>query len=179
MDISPVPKRHILMNETKRKSPSRAVAARHAARLAAVQALYQMEIADQSAPAVIAEFDADRLGLGPDGEPLEQTDGDLFRLIVRGVVDEQSNIDKALSDVLAAGWRLERVDSIARAILRAGCFEISNRTDIPVAGLIEAYVELAHQFLDEPTPGFVNGALDSLARKLRPGALEAQRAGSN
>ncbi len=167
------------MNETKRKSPSRAVAARHAARLAAVQALYQMEIADQSAPAVIAEFDADRLGLGPDGEPLEQTDGDLFRLIVRGVVDEQSSIDKALSDVLAAGWRLERVDSIARAILRAGCFEISNRTDIPVAGLIEAYVELAHQFLDEPTPGFVNGALDSLARKLRPGALEAQRAGSN
>ena len=167
------------MNETKRKSPSRAVAARHAARLAAVQALYQMEIAELSAPAVIAEFDADRLGLGPDGEPLEQTDGDLFRLIVRGVVDEQSSIDKALSDVLAAGWRLERVDSIARAILRAGCFEISNRTDIPVAGLIEAYVELAHQFLDEPTPGFVNGALDSLARKLRPGALEAQRAGSN
>lgn len=167
------------MNDTKRKSPSRAVAARHAARLAAVQALYQMEIADQTAPAVIAEFDADRLGLGPDGEPLEQADGDLFRLIVRGVVDEQSSIDKSLSEVLASGWRLERVDSIARAILRAGCFEISNRTDIPVAGLIEAYVELAHQFLDEPTPGFVNGALDSLARKLRPGALEAQRAGSN
>ena len=165
------------MNDSKRKSPSRAVAARHAARLAAVQALYQMEIADQSAPAVIAEFDADRLGLGPDGEPLEQADGDLFRLVVRGVVETQSSIDKSLSDVLAAGWRLDRVDSIARAILRAGCFEIGNRTEIPVAGLIEAYVELAHQFLDEPMPGFVNGALDSLARKLRPGALEAQRAG--
>lgn len=165
------------MNDSKRKSPSRSVAARHAARLAAVQALYQMEIADQSAPAVIAEFDADRLGLGPDGEPLEQADGDLFRLVVRGVVETQSAIDKSLSDVLAAGWRLDRVDSIARAILRAGCFEIGNRTEIPVAGLIEAYVELAHQFLDEPMPGFVNGALDSLARKLRPGALEAQRAG--
>ena len=135
------------MNDPKRKSPSRAVAARHAARLAAVQALYQMEIADRSAAAVIAEFDADRLGLGPDGEPLEQADGDLFRLVVRGVVDEQAAIDKSLSEVLAAGWRLERVDSIARAILRAGCFEISNRIDIPVAGLIEAYVELAHQYV--------------------------------
>jgi N utilization substance protein B len=164
------------MTDSKRKSPSRAVAARHVARLAAVQALYQMEIADRSAAAVIAEFDADRLGLGPDGEPLEQADGDLFRLVVRGVVDEQATIDKSLSEVLAAGWRLERVDSIARAILRAGCFEISNRTDVPVAGLIEAYVELAHQFLDEPAPGFVNGALDTLARKIRPGALEAQKA---
>jgi transcription antitermination protein NusB len=165
------------MNDPKRNAPSRAVAARHAARLAAVQALYQMEIADRSAQAVIAEFDADRLGLGPDGEPLEQSDGDLFRLVVRGVVEEQAAIDQALSEVLAAGWRLERVDSIARAILRAGCFEISNRLDVPVAGLIEAYVELAHQFLDEPVPGFVNGALDSLARKIRPGALEAQRTG--
>lgn len=167
------------MNDPKRKSPSRAVAARHAARLAVVQALYQMEIADRSAQAVIAEFEADRLGLGPDGEPLEQADGELFRLVVRGVVEDQATIDKALSEILAAGWRLERVDSIARAILRAGCFEIGNRTDIPVAGLIEAYVELAHQFLDEPTPGFINGALDSLARKIRPGALEAQKAGQS
>jgi transcription antitermination protein NusB len=158
------------MNDVARRS-SKAVSARRGARLAAVQALYQMEIANQSAPAVIADFNNDRLGLGPDGEPFGEPDSALFVAIIEGVVRQQSGIDSALTQVLAAGWKLERIDAIARAILRAGCYEIQDRLEIPAAGLIEAYVELAHQFLDEPAPGFIKGALDSVARTTRPGEL--------
>lgn len=164
------------MSEGKKSSPSRAVMARHGARLAAVQALYQMEIANQSALAVIEDFNEDRLGLGPDGEPAKEVDADLFKEIVEGAVRDQVAIDAALTQVLASGWKLERIDSIARAILRAACYEIRERLGIPAAGVIEAYVGLAHQFLDEPAPGFINGALDSAARAIRPSELGSRSA---
>jgi N utilization substance protein B len=162
------------MNPSSARPPRRGVTARRAARLAAVQALYQMEIADQSAPAVIADFKERRLGLGPEGEPGEDADADLFAAIVEGVVAHQTAIDSVLSGVLAKGWRLDRIESIARAILRAGGFELQERKDAPAAGIIEAYVDLAHQFLDAPAPGFINGALDAAARQTRPGELPAR-----
>ncbi len=141
--------------------------ARAVARLAAVQALYQMEVSGVGVEAVVREFADHRFGGDLDGERLADADEALFAEIVRGVVAHQSDIDQAVVRRLAAGWRLERLDATVRAILRAGGFELMYRRDTPREIVIDEYIDLANAFADAKEAAFVNGALDSLARDVR------------
>lgn len=141
------------------------------ARLAAVQALYQMEVAGASTADVISDFTAGKLPRESEAVYAE-SEGDLdhFKSIVDGVVSRQHTIDRAIAKRLSKGWRLERIDAVARAILRAGAVELEQREDIPTAVVIDEYVEIAKRFFDGPEPGFVNATLDACAKDLRPAA---------
>ncbi|MDQ2859963.1 MAG: transcription antitermination factor NusB [Pseudomonadota bacterium] len=151
---------------------------RSVARLAAVQALYQMEVSGIGAQAVVREFhdhrfDRDIEGDAPSGAslagvPLAGADETFFADLVAGVVDAQGEIDKAIIRRLSSGWRLGRIDATARAILRSGTFELMRRADIPSEVVIDEYVEIAKSFFDGAEPGFVNAALDAIARDERP-----------
>ena len=146
-------------------------AARRAARLAAVQALYQMEISGASTADVIADFSAGKLPRESETSYSEsEGDAELFKVLVEKAVDRQATLDRAIARHLGKGWRLERLDAVARAILRAGAAELEQRHDIPVAVVIDEYVEIAKSFFDGPEPGFVNATLDACARDLRPAA---------
>jgi N utilization substance protein B len=142
--------------------------ARSVARLAAVQALYQMETAGAGAEAVIREFTDHRFDRDLEGETLAHADEAFFAELVRGVVGEQGEVDKAIVRRLAPGWRLDRIDATARSILRAGAFEIMRRTDVPAEVAIDEYVEIAKSFFEGPESGFINAALDAIARDERP-----------
>lgn len=145
------------------------IEARRAARLAAVQALYQMEISGSTTAEAISDFDTGKLPR-PDGDVLiGDIDGDmdLFRTLVEKAVDRQLTLDRAIARHLSKGWKLERLDAVARAILRAGAAELEQRADIPVAVVIDEYVEIAKGFFDGPEPGFVNATLDACAKDLR------------
>jgi N utilization substance protein B len=142
-------------------------AATAGARLAAVQALYQLEHTGQGVKAVIRDFLDDRLGLGPEGEPLEEADPDLFKLILEGVVARQAEIDLVLDRYLAQGWRLERLDATARAIARAGAFELLARFQATPASIITAYLQVADAFFEGPEPKFLNGLLDAVGKAVR------------
>jgi len=141
--------------------------ARSAARLAVVQALYQMEVTARDASAVIREFVDHRLGREMEGEPLREADETFFAELTRGVVARQDQIDRLVNGALSEGWRLARVDSILRAILRAGVCELLTRDDVPPKVTITEYVDVAHAFFEGEEPRFVNGVLDRLARTLR------------
>jgi N utilization substance protein B len=146
--------------------------ARSVARLAAVQALYQMEVSAAGAEAVIREFsehrfDRDLPAEGDESVTLAQADEAFFADLVRGVVAHQREVDAAIARRLASGWRLERLDATARAILRAGAYELTHRADVPTEVVIDEYVELAKSFFEGPEPGFVNGALDAVAQDVR------------
>jgi N utilization substance protein B len=141
--------------------------ARSVARLAAVQALYQMEVSSAGAEAVIREFTDHRFDRDLEDMTLAGADEAFFGDLVRGVVSEQKQVDAAIARRLAAGWRLERLDATVRAILRAGSYELAHRTDVPTEVVIDEYVELAKSFFEGPEPGFVNGALDAVAQDVR------------
>ncbi|CAN7227583.1 transcription antitermination factor NusB [Phenylobacterium sp. LjRoot225] len=141
--------------------------ARSVARLAAVQALYQMEVSSVGAEAVIREFGEHRFDRGVDDMTLAGADEPFFADLVRGVVAHQGEVDKAVSKRLAQNWRLERIDATVRAILRAGAYELTHRADVPTEVVIDEYVELAKSFFEGPEPGFVNGALDGVAQDVR------------
>ncbi|MES2254676.1 MAG: transcription antitermination factor NusB [Pseudomonadota bacterium] len=134
--------------------------ARRAARLAAVQALYQMELAGAGAEEVAEEFETHRFGDTP-------TDAEFFKAIVEGVPLHQAEIDKAIANCLSQTWTLARVDSILRAILRAGGLELIARRDVPAKVVIDEYVGIAHDFFAGDEPGFVNAALDRMAHRKR------------
>ena len=141
---------------------------RSVARLAAVQALYQMEAAGAGVEAVVREFLDHRFGGDiEEGEHLADADEAFFAELVRGVVEDQAAVDRAVARRLATGWRLERIDATLRAILRAGAFELTRRPDVPTEVAIDEYVEIAKSFFEGPEPGFVNGALDGIARDHR------------
>jgi N utilization substance protein B len=141
---------------------------RSVARLAAVQALYQMEVSGATTADVIADFTAGKLPRETEASYTDSVgDPELFRLLVEKAVDRQATYDRAIARHLSKGWRLERIDAVARAILRTGAAELEQRTDIPVAVVINEYVEIAKAFFDGPEPGFVNAALDAAARDLR------------
>ncbi|MEO8813061.1 MAG: transcription antitermination factor NusB [Caulobacteraceae bacterium] len=142
--------------------------ARSVARLAAVQALYQMEASGVGVEAVIREFRDHRFDRDVEGAPLASADEAFFAEVVKGVVADQTAIDKAVTRRLSQGWRLERIDATVRAILRAGAFELMRRPDIPGEVAIDEYVELAKSFFAGVEPGFVNAALDGIARDERP-----------
>jgi len=140
-------------------------AGRRAARTAAVQALYQMELTGNDAQTVAQEF-LDHRFQG-EAEAASVPDEALFRAIVAGVPHRQVEIDRAISSHLSATWRLQRIDSILRAILRAAAFELVERHDIPARVVIDEYIEIARRFFDDEECGFVNAALDNLARRVR------------
>lgn len=149
------------------QTPNRA-ATRSAARLAAVQALYQMDMTAIDLTRVIAEFEAHRLGQEVEGCHYADAEPRFFRDIVEGVVREQLRIDPLIDRHLAEGWRLNRLDSILRAILRAGTFEMLLRKDVPGKVVITEYVDLAHAFFSGEEPKVVNGILDKLGHEARP-----------
>jgi N utilization substance protein B len=147
-------------------------ASRSVARLAAVQALYQMEVSSIGVEHVIREFTDHRFDRDIEGVTLAAADEAFFAELVRGVVAEQARIDAAIARRLAKGWRLERLDATVRAILRAGTYELTSRTDVPTEVAIDEYVEVAKSFFEGTEPGFVNGALDAVAKDVRPGKDE-------
>ena len=140
---------------------------RSVARLAAVQALYQMEVSGSGVEAVVREFSDHRFGGDLEGADLAEADEAFFAELMRGVVADQAAVDQAIARRLATGWRLERIDATLRAILRAGAFELIHRPDVPTEVAIDEYVEIAKSFFEGPEPGFVNGALDGIARDRR------------
>ena len=142
---------------------------RRAARLAAVQALYQLDIGGGETATVVGEFEAHRLDrlLEPLDLPPLAIDRDWFRLLTSGAWDSRATLDPEIGAVLAEGWTLQRCDALLRAFLRAGAFELASRPDVPVKVAINEYVDLGHLFFDGPEPGFINGVLDRLATKLR------------
>ncbi len=141
--------------------------ARTVARLAAVQALYQMELAGEGVETVIDEFSRWRFDGDIEGLTLAEADEAWFAELVRGIVSRQGEIDSAVTKRLASGWKLERLDATVRALLRAGTWELREKTDVPREVVIDEYVELAKAFFDEAEAKFVNAALDGVARDAR------------
>lgn len=140
---------------------------RGAARLAAVQALYQMDIGGTGVLEVVAEYEAFRLGQEVDGETYLKADAAWFRSIVAGVVRDQTKIDPLIKSALQDDWALSRLDSTVRAILRAGTFEILERKDVPIPVIVTEYVEIARAFFEEDEPKLVNAVLDRIAKQMR------------
>lgn len=149
---------------------SRQRRARTVARLAAVQALYQMELAGEGVETVITEFSNHRFDADIEGEPLAEADEAYFADVVRGVIHSQREIDASVKARLASNWRMERLDATLRALLRCGAWELAHKTDVPREIVIDEYVELAKAFFDEADAKFVNAALDGVARDVRPKA---------
>ena len=145
---------------------------RSAARLAAVQALYQLdvnrtELTAANIDAVIREFFRHRFGQEGNGDYLADVDRDLFVDIVRGATGRQEDLDKLVSTALTEDWPLQRLELVLRATLRAGAYELWVRGDVPARVVINEYLEVAHAFFSGKEPSLVNGVLDRLARNLR------------
>ncbi|MDI7774406.1 transcription antitermination factor NusB [Asticcacaulis sp. EMRT-3] len=141
--------------------------ARTVARLVLVQALYQLELTGSGVEAVIREFSDYRFDGDIEGEPMGQADEAFFAEGARAVVREQATIDAAITARLAAGWRIERLDTTVRAILRAGTWEMMLRKDVALEVVINEYVEIARAFFGETEARFVNAALDGIAKDVR------------
>lgn len=140
---------------------------RGAARLGAVQALYQMDIAGTPLQQVVAEFESVRLGKEIDGEQYLEADAAYFRGILAGVVKEQVQLDPLIHKALTSDWPLARIDSLLRAVLRAATFEILKRKDVPAKVIINEYVDVTKAYFLEDEPKMVNGVLDHIARDVR------------
>jgi N utilization substance protein B len=145
---------------------------RSAARLGAVQALYQMDVSAASIADVFSQFETFWLGKEVEGDEYKPAETAFFRSIVEGVLREQRILDPDIDAALAKGWPLKRIETVLRAILRAGAFELLHRKDVPARVVITEYVDVAHAFLDKDESGMVNAVLDSLARKLRIDELD-------
>ncbi len=141
---------------------------RSVARLAAVQALYQIEMTGTATETVIDEFLDHRLIEELDGVRLDGADRRMLRDLIAGVALEATALDDMLSAVLEEGWPVERLETLLRLVLRAGAYELSERPDIPPRVVIAEYVDVADAFFGGKEPGLVNGVLDRLARALRP-----------
>jgi N utilization substance protein B len=150
---------------------------RSAARLGAVQALYQMDAGGTPLPAVIGEFETHRLGQDIEGEKLRPADRPFFRALVTGVVKAQRRIDPIIHAALPGTWPLTRIDLTLRAVLRCGVFELVSRRDIPARVVINEYLDIAHAFFTGDEPGLVNGLLDRVARDHRPEEFSKAAAG--
>lgn len=140
---------------------------RSAARLAAVQALYQIEMEGTPLAKLLHEFHEHRLGATIEDETYADAEVDFFDDIVSGVDARREEIDALIAQRLADGWSLDRLDRPMRAILRAGAYELVARPDVPVATVITEYVDVAHAFFDKRETGFVNGLLDAIAKAAR------------
>jgi transcription antitermination protein NusB len=140
---------------------------RGAARLAAVQALYQMDIGGTGVLEVVAEYETHRLGQELDGEQYLKADASWFRSIVAGVVKDQTRLDPMIRNALMEDWPLSRLDATLRAILRAGAFELCDRKDVPVAVITTEYMEIAQAFFADDETKLVNAVLDRIAKQVR------------
>ena len=145
---------------------------RGSARLAAVQALYQLDLSPAAVESVIAEFIAERLGKEVDGEMYRQADPHWFAEVVRGCSQKIDDIDRELAAMLTRDQAIKRLEPLLRATLRAAAFELMARPDVPARVAIDEYIEVARAFFGPMESALVNGVLDKLARKLRPGELE-------
>ncbi|WP_034994034.1 transcription antitermination factor NusB [Beijerinckia mobilis] len=140
---------------------------RSAARLAAVQALYQMEMTGKGLNEIFAEFESFWIGNEIEGARYKEAEVEFFRDILRGVLKDQETIDRQLDKTLADGWPLRRVDPVVRAILRAGAYELKKRRDIPARVCIKEYVDVAGAFFGREESGMINAVLDETARQYR------------
>ncbi|HZB91264.1 MAG TPA: transcription antitermination factor NusB [Stellaceae bacterium] len=166
-----------MSGETPRPRTPAGTRRRSIARLAAVQALYQIDLSGAPAEQVIGEFLNHRLGHEIDGERYGKADPALFAEIVRGAIARRADLDRALSGALTPDWPLERLETVLRAILRAGAFELMARSDVPAPVAINEYLDIAHAFFAGKEPGLVNGVLDRLAQVLRPDEVADGRRG--
>ncbi len=140
---------------------------RSAARLAAVQALYQMEMEGTPLALLLHEFHQHRLGATIEDVTYHPAEQAFFDDVVKGVAARREEIDALVSAKLASGWSLERLDKPMRQILRAGTYELLARADVPTGSIISEYVDVAHAFYDRREAGFVNGLLDAIAKAVR------------
>ena len=147
---------------TPARSKSRAVA-----RLAAVQALYQRQMEDTHLAKLLDEFHQHRLGHEIEDAQYAEAEVDFFDDIVSGAIAREEEIDALLSERLAQGWSLPRLDKTMLQILRAGTYELIARADVPTGTVISEYVDVAHAFFDAREAKFVNGVLDAVAKAVR------------
>ncbi len=157
--------------DTKPEPAAKAISLRTGARLAVVQALYEMDVSGKGVLDALAEFEAFWIGQEVDGIAHPQAETAFFRDLLRGTVEEQRAIDPKLDQALAQGWPLRRIEIVLRAILRAGAYELMFRPDVPAAAAISEYVDVAHSFYPGDEPGLVNAVLDRVAREVRPGEV--------
>ena len=143
---------------------------RSAARLAAVQALYQQEMEGTPLSRLLHEFHEHRLGATIEEAQYVEAEQSFFDDVVSGVDARRAEIDEVIASKLAEGWSLDRLDRPMRAILRAGTYELLARRDVPVASVISEYVDVAHAFYHKRESGFVNGLLDAVAKQARTAA---------
>ena len=140
---------------------------RGAARLAAVQALYQMDIAGAGINDIFAEFESHWLGNEVEGETYLPAEATFFRDVVSGVVRDQKKLDPLIDEALSKGWPLKRIEAILRAVLRAGAYELQHRKDVPGRVVVSEYVDVANAFVDREETGMVNAVLDQIGRQFR------------
>ena len=152
-----------MSNETTPKANQRG-----AARLAAVQALYQMDVGRASLEHTLEQFSLFRLGKEVEGDEYLPADRDYFGQIIKGVKAEQIKIDPIIDESLVEGWPVTRIDSTLRAILRSAVFELLFKKDVPARVVITEYVDVAKAFYDEDQPAMVNGVLNTVSKKYRP-----------
>jgi N utilization substance protein B len=145
---------------------------RGAARLAAVQALYQMDIAGTGLNDILSEFESHWIGREVEGAQYLPAEAAFFRDVVAGVLREQRSLDPLIDEALARGWPLKRIEAILRAVLRAGAYELGYRSDVPARVVVSEYVDVANAFVDRDETGMVNAVLDQLARQFRDGEFE-------
>jgi N utilization substance protein B len=145
---------------------------RGAARLAAVQALYQMDIAGTGVNEILAEFEAHWIGQEVEGNQYLPAEAAFFRDVVTGLVREQRKLDPLIDAALAQSWPLKRIEAILRAVLRAGAYELDQRRDVPARVVVSEYVDVANAFVEREETGMVNAVLDQLARQLRGAEFE-------
>lgn len=156
----------MVQSPRKRQEAGRPANQRGAARLAAVQALYQMDVGRQPLEDTLAQFSAHHLGREIEGEQYLPADADFFRQIVTGVIRSQLDIDPMLDNALQKGWPVTRIDATLRAILRAAAFELLRRRDIPSSVVIAEYIDIANAFYEDDAPALVNGVLDAIAKQV-------------
>ncbi len=149
------------------KAPDKKANRRGASRLAAVQALYQMDIAGTGLNDIFAEFESHWLGGEVEGEKYLPAEAAFFRDIVSGVVRDQTRLDPLIDEALSKGWPLKRIDAILRAVMRAGAYELEHRMDVPARVVVSEYVDVANAFVEAEETGMVNAVLDQIARRFR------------
>src|SRR4051812_45118614 len=149
---------------------------RGAARLAAVQALYQMDLAGTGLNEILAEFESHWIGREVEGDQYLPAEAAFFRDIVGGVVREQRKLDPLIDSILEQSWPLKRIEAILRAVLRAGAYELDHRRDVPARVVVSEYVDVANAFVERDETGMANAVLEQLARNLRAGEFDRPRA---
>lgn len=154
-------------NATHTDRDARKANKRGAARLAAVQALYQMDVAGTGLSEIMAEFESHWIGREVEGAQYLPAEAAFFRNIVAGVVREQRRLDPLIDAALAARWPLKRIEAILRAVLRAGAYELDHRRDVPARVVVSEYADVAAAFVEREETGMVNAVLDQLARQMR------------